>query len=54
MMVKREKPNFFNSNLIGLYILMLAILVLSHLDYSQFKGFEIIEKTFENSSYNFV
>ena len=49
MMVKREKPNFFNSNLIGLYILMLAILVLSHLDYSQFKGFEIIEKTFENS-----
>jgi S-DNA-T family DNA segregation ATPase FtsK/SpoIIIE len=49
MMVKREKPNFFNSNLIGLYILMLAILVLSHLDYSQFKGFEIIEMTFENS-----
>jgi len=49
MMVKREKPNFFNSNLIGLYILILAILVLSHLDYSQFKGFEIIEKTFENS-----
>ncbi len=49
MMIKREKPNFFNSNLIGLYILILAILVLSHLDYSQFKGFEIIEKTFENS-----
>ena len=49
MMIKRDKPNFFNSNLIGLYILILAILVLSHLDYSQFKGFEIIEKTFENS-----
>ncbi len=49
MMVKREKPNYFNSNLIGLYILILAVLILSHLDYSQFKGFEIISKTFENS-----
>jgi S-DNA-T family DNA segregation ATPase FtsK/SpoIIIE len=49
MMIKRESPNFFSSNLIGLYILILAVLILSHLDYSQFRGFEIIEKTFENS-----
>lgn len=48
MIIKRERPNFFTSNLIGLYILILAVLILSHLDYSQFKGFEIITKTFEN------
>lgn len=33
MIVKREKPDFLTSNLVGLYILMLGILVLSHTEY---------------------
>ena len=48
MVVKGEKPKFFTSKLIGLYILILAVLVLSHLDYAEFKGFEMITKTFDN------
>ena len=48
MVVKGEKPKFFTYKLIGLYILILAVLVLSHLDYSDFKGFEMITKTFDN------
>ena len=48
MVVKGEKPKFFTSKLIGLYILILAILVLSHLDYAEFKGFDMISKTFDN------
>ena len=48
MVVKGEKPKFFTSKLIGLYILILAVLVLSHLDYVEFKGFEMITKTFDN------
>ena len=30
MIIKREKPDFFTSNLIGLYILMIGILLFSH------------------------
>ena len=48
MVVKGEKPKFFTSKLICLYILILAVLVLSHLDYAEFKGFEMITKTFDN------
>ena len=48
MVVKGEKPKFFTSKLIGLYILILAVLVISHLDYAEFKGFEMITKTFDN------
>ena len=33
MMVKREKPNFFTSKLVGLYVFVIGILVFSHLDY---------------------
>lgn len=33
MMLKRDKPNFFKSKLIGLYIISLGVLVLSHTDY---------------------
>ncbi len=48
MIIKREKPNFFTSKLIGLYIFMIGILILSHLSYIEkgnLKGFEIIEET---------
>ena len=33
MIIKREKPDFITSKLIGLYILMLGILVISHNEY---------------------
>ena len=46
MIIKREKPNFFTSKLIGLYIFIIGILIFSHLEYiKELKGFEIIEET---------
>lgn len=48
IMMKREKPNFLTSKLIGLYIILAAVLVLIHFPYDSYKGFEIIEKTFGN------
>ena len=42
MIIKREKPKFFTSKLIGLYILIIAILIFSHMDYiEKFKGWEV-------------
>lgn len=48
IMMKREKPNFLTSKLIGLYIILAAVLVLIHFPYDSYKGFEIFEKTFGN------
>ncbi len=51
MMIKREKPDFFTSKLIGLYIFMIAILIFSHIKYIQneeLKGFQIIVETVNN------
>lgn len=48
MIIKREKPNFFTSKLIGLYIFIIGILILSHLNYiekGELEGFSIIEET---------
>lgn len=51
MMVKRDKPNFLTSNLVGLYILVLAILILYHINYVKefdLKGLEILKETINN------
>jgi len=49
MIIKREKPKFFTSKLIGLYILIIAVLILTHVDYiEKFKGWEVIKETFNN------
>jgi S-DNA-T family DNA segregation ATPase FtsK/SpoIIIE len=51
MMIKREKPNFFTSNLIGLYILVLAILIVYHINYVKefnLEGMEILKETINN------
>ena len=51
MMIKREKPNFFTSKLIGLYIFIIGILVFSHVRYlenTKLKGFEIVTETINN------
>ena len=48
MMIKREKPKFINSNLIGLYIMIVAILIMSHLVYKDYSGMEMVKKTVED------
>ncbi|MDD3341308.1 MAG: DNA translocase FtsK 4TM domain-containing protein [Bacilli bacterium] len=51
MMVKREKPNFFTSKLIGLYIIVVCILIFSHLNYIQngkINPADIIKATIDN------
>ncbi len=51
MMVKRAKPDFFTSKLIGFYIVCVAILVFSHIKYIQdkdLKGFDIVTQTVNN------
>ena len=53
MMVKRDKPDFFTSNLIGLYILFLGILILSHTEYikqldTAGASFDVLKETINN------
>ena len=54
MMVKREKPDFLTSRLVGLYVLILGILILSHTEYIKQLGnqnisaWEIITATIDN------
>ena len=48
MMIKREKPKYFSSNLIGFYIMIIAVLTLTHLVYKDFSGFNMIKKTFDD------
>ena len=51
MIVKRNKPDFWNSKLVGLYIFIISVLVLSHLEYikaDNLKGFDIITETINN------
>ncbi len=51
MIVKREKPDFFTSKLIGFYIFLAAILIFSHIKYLQnetLKGFDIVVETVNN------
>ena len=48
MMVKRDKPDFFTSKLIGLYIFVVGILLLSHINYledTDLKGWDIVTET---------
>lgn len=51
MMIKREKPDFFTSKLIGLYIFVIGILIFSHIKYlenTKLEGFDIITETVNN------
>ncbi len=51
MMTKRENPNFFSTKLMGLYIIIIAVLTFSHINYvkeTNFRGFEIISTTVSN------
>ena len=51
MIVKRESPDFLTSKLVGIYVLVISILILSHLKYidtGKLKGFDIITETINN------
>lgn len=54
MMVKRDMPDFLTSRLVGLYILVLGVLILSHTGYianlnkDGIEGFEVITETINN------
>ena len=51
MMVKRKKPNFFKQRLVGTYLILLALLVYSHMEYAvnaNLNGKEILENTINN------
>lgn len=51
MMIKREKPDFFTSKLVGLYVFIIGILIFSHVKYlenSKLEGFKIITETVNN------
>ncbi len=54
MMVKREKPDFLTSKLIGLYIMSLGVLILSHTGYiatlseNGITDFAVLEETINN------
>ena len=49
VMVKREKPNFFTSNLVGLYVIIISALMLYHIDYvERFEGMEVLTETVNN------
>lgn len=48
MIIKRKKPDFFTSKLVGFYIFVIGILILSHLPYvidGKLQGLEIINET---------
>lgn len=51
MIIKRDKPDFFTSKLIGLYVFFVGVLLLSHIGYledTELKGAEIITETINN------
>ena len=43
MVIAREKPKFFSSRLVGIYIILIGILVYSHLNYVTFNEGDISE-----------
>ncbi|MFV0249511.1 MAG: DNA translocase FtsK [Bacilli bacterium] len=51
MMIKRDKPDFFTSKLVGVYVFIIGILLLSHVNYIQdtnLEGFDIVTETVNN------
>ena len=50
MIIKRESPNFFTSKLVGLYIIFIGLLALSHLKYisANMESLEVLKATLDN------
>ena len=56
ILIKREYPDFFNTKLMGLYIVIIGVLMLLHMSYikTNFLGFsETMQDTFKNSMHVF-
>ena len=56
LIFKKDKPNFFSSKLIGIYIIILSLLVALHVKYVEVNGTEgvkIITETFNNLMLSF-
>ncbi|MBQ9181179.1 MAG: cell division protein FtsK [Bacilli bacterium] len=51
MIIKREKPYFLDSRLLGLYLVLIGVLIFSHLSYvreNNLEGAKIIKETIDN------
>lgn len=51
LLVKRKNPNYFNARLLGVYTIVIAILLLAHLEYvkdNNIGGFDILKTTIDN------
>lgn len=51
LLIKRKNPNYLNARLIGIYTIVIAILLLAHLEYikdNDISGFEILKATVNN------
>ena len=49
--VKREAPDYFNATMMGVYIFVIGLLVISHLNYvkeTDLRGLDIIKETLDN------
>src|SRR5574344_1511413 len=48
MIIKRKSPSFFTSKLIGLYIILIGLLALSHIKYISADSMEVLKTTLDN------
>lgn len=51
LLVKRKSPNYFNARLLGVYTIVIAILLLAHLEYvndNNLAGVDILKTTIDN------
>ena len=54
MIVKRDLPKFFNSRLLGLYLLLIALLAFAHIDYINEADAITSNEVFKNTIDNFM
>lgn len=56
VIIKRDKPNYFNARLVGIYMILISILLLAHLEYvknNEVTGVEILKQTMNNITATF-
>ena len=56
ILIKRDKPNYFNARLVGIYMIVISVLLLAHLEYvkaSELKGLDILKVTMNNITASF-
>ena len=56
LLIKRKSPNYFNARIVGLYTILIAILIFSHIEYikdNDLQGIEILKVTVNNLTGSF-